>query len=156
MITRPLPGPYWRKVIQFFLFGSLIFLRLPHASAQTSITGAQIRNPLPPVAALPSICKPYSVYYLTTNNTAYICTATNTFTALIAGSGGDVAVGTAIADRPPHRSQRALLTHWAPPSGSGVEALIGIGVQNAGCRNPPVHQRVEAIPTHLRTLAATD
>ena len=89
MITWPVPGPYWRKLIEFFLLGSLIFLRLPHASAQTSITGAQIRNPLPPVAALPSTCKPYSVYYLTTNNTAYICTATNTFTALIAGSGGD-------------------------------------------------------------------
>jgi hypothetical protein len=34
-----------------------------------------------------------------------------------------VAVGTAITDRPPHRSQRALLTHWAPPSGPGVEAV---------------------------------
>jgi len=33
------------------------------------------------------------------------------------------AVGTAIADRPPHRSRRALLTHRAPPSGSGVEAV---------------------------------
>jgi hypothetical protein len=39
---------------------------------------------------------------------------------------------------------------------NGVEALIGIGVQNAGGRNPPVQQRVEAIPTHLRTLTATD
>ena len=28
-----------------------------------------------------------------------------------------VTVGTAIADRPPHRSRRALLTHRAPPSG---------------------------------------
>jgi hypothetical protein len=28
-----------------------------------------------------------------------------------------VAVGTVIADRPPHRSRRALLTHRAPPSG---------------------------------------
>ena len=28
-----------------------------------------------------------------------------------------VAVGTRIAPRPPHRSRRALLTHWAPPSG---------------------------------------
>ena len=31
-----------------------------------------------------------------------------------------VAVGTPVARRPPHRSQRALLTHWAPPSGNGV------------------------------------
>ena len=34
-----------------------------------------------------------------------------------------VAVGTRIAPRPPHRSRRALLTHRAPPSGSGVEAV---------------------------------
>ena len=33
-----------------------------------------------------------------------------------------IAVGTALASGPPHRSQRALLTHWAPASGSGVEA----------------------------------
>ena len=29
----------------------------------------------------------------------------------------EVAVGTLIAERPPHRSRRALLTHRAPPSG---------------------------------------
>jgi uncharacterized membrane protein YeaQ/YmgE (transglycosylase-associated protein family) len=34
-----------------------------------------------------------------------------------------VAVGTRIAPRPPHRSRRALLTHRAPPSGFGVEAV---------------------------------
>jgi hypothetical protein len=34
-----------------------------------------------------------------------------------------VAVGTRIAPRPPHRSRRALLTHRAPPLGSGVEAM---------------------------------
>lgn len=28
-----------------------------------------------------------------------------------------IAVGTPIAERPPHRSQRAQLTHWAPTSG---------------------------------------
>ena len=28
-----------------------------------------------------------------------------------------VAVGTILSDGPPHRSQRALLTHWAPTSG---------------------------------------
>src|SRR6266705_4394392 len=35
----------------------------------------------------------------------------------------EVAVGTRISPRPPHRSRRALLTHRAPPSGSGVEAV---------------------------------
>jgi len=38
----------------------------------------------------------------------------------------------------------------------GVEALIGIRMQNAGDRNPPIQQWVEAIPTHLRALTATD
>ena len=33
-----------------------------------------------------------------------------------------IAVGTAIAGRPPRRSQRARLTHWAPALGSGVKA----------------------------------
>ena len=72
------------------MFGllSLIFLRCPQGSAQTSITGAQIRNLLPPVAALPSTCTPYSVYFLTTTNTPYICTATNAFTPLATGTGG--------------------------------------------------------------------
>lgn len=35
-----------------------------------------------------------------------------------------VAVGTRISPRPPHRSRRALLTHRAPPSGFGVEAVF--------------------------------
>jgi hypothetical protein len=39
---------------------------------------------------------------------------------------------------------------------NGVEALIGIRMQNTGCRNPPIQQWVEAIPTHLRALTATD
>src|SRR5262245_39087866 len=34
-----------------------------------------------------------------------------------------VPVGTRIAPRPPDRSRRALLTHRAPPSGSGVETV---------------------------------
>jgi len=33
------------------------------------------------------------------------------------GSSRMVAVGTILSDGPPHRSQRALLTHWAPTSG---------------------------------------
>src|SRR5215216_4396893 len=38
------------------------------------------------------------------------------------GAVGVIAVGTAVANGPPRRSQRALLTHWAPALGSGVEA----------------------------------
>jgi hypothetical protein len=36
-----------------------------------------------------------------------------------------VAVGTAIARRPPHRSQRAALPHWAPTSGHDTKPHIG-------------------------------
>jgi N-terminal domain of reverse transcriptase len=47
-----------------------------------------------------------------------------------------VAVGTALhrggSGCPPHRSQRALLTHWAPRSGSGVESHAGPGVHDPG------------------------
>jgi len=36
-----------------------------------------------------------------------------------------VAVGKRVSPLPPHRSRRALLTHRAPPSGFGVEAVTG-------------------------------
>src|SRR5437879_13680502 len=46
-----------------------------------------------------------------------------------------VAVGTALrlvgSGSPPRRSQRARLAHWAPASGSGVEAHVGPGMQDA-------------------------
>ena len=43
-----------------------------------------------------------------------------------------VAVGTALSGRPPHRSQRAGLPHWAPTSGDDAQTLLGIGMQNPG------------------------
>jgi Transposase, Mutator family len=43
-----------------------------------------------------------------------------------------IAVGTALAGGPPHRSQRALLTHWAPALGDGVKTDGGPGVQDPG------------------------
>jgi hypothetical protein len=45
-----------------------------------------------------------------------------------------VAVGTALAGGPPHRSQRAELPHWAPASGTNVEARVGEGMHRAGGR----------------------
>ena len=36
-----------------------------------------------------------------------------------------VTVGTRVSPRPPRRSRRALLTHRAPPLGSGVKAVTG-------------------------------
>jgi len=48
-----------------------------------------------------------------------------------------VAVGTALSlatpGRPPHRSQRAELPHWALASGGDAEALMGPGMNDAGC-----------------------
>ena len=46
--------------------------------------------------------------------------------------GTRVAVGTALAGGPPHRSQRAGLPHWAPALGSGVEAHVREGMHHAG------------------------
>jgi hypothetical protein len=49
-------------------------------------------------------------------------------------SGGPrlIAVGTALAGGPPRRSQRALLTHWAPALGAGVEPHAWEGSHHAG------------------------
>jgi hypothetical protein len=65
-----------------------------------------------------------------------------------------VAVGTAIADRPPPRSQRAQLTHWAPPSGSGVEAMPRLRVQYPNWREEAVGHVGELIPMKERPLTA--
>src|SRR5882762_3470992 len=67
-----------------------------------------------------------------------------------------VAVGTTIADRPPHRSVRARLRIRLLRRMSGVEASIRIGVQNAGWRNPPVQDWGKTFPPHRGALAAAD
>src|SRR4249919_3579726 len=77
-----------------------------------------------------------------------------------------VAVGTLIAERPPHRSRRALLTHRALPSDGGVEAVTrhwvsyadrweeavgdankGVPFEMCGLASPP--QRLQPAPAHL-------
>src|ERR1700693_1321434 len=67
-----------------------------------------------------------------------------------------VAVGTTIADRPPHRSVRARLRTRLLPRMSGGEANMGIGMQNAGLWNPPVQDGEQTPPTHLGALTATN
>jgi len=49
---------------------------------------------------------------------------------------GTVAVGTALAGRPPHRSRRAELPHRAPASGGDAEAHQRIGMTDAGLGKP--------------------
>src|SRR6266436_9258146 len=66
-----------------------------------------------------------------------------------------VAVGTAVADRPPHRSRRALLTHRAPPSGSGVETVTWPWMQYPDRREEAVGGAGELLPAHECTLAAS-
>ena len=47
---------------------------------------------------------------------------------------------------PPHRSQRALLTHWAPTSGHDAQSLFGIRVQCSmldDCHQPSVVDGIE-------------
>ena len=67
-----------------------------------------------------------------------------------------VAVGTTITDRPPHRSVRARLRIRLLRRMSGVEASVGVGVQNAGRRNPPVQDWGKTFPTHLCALTTAD
>src|SRR6478752_10546016 len=66
-----------------------------------------------------------------------------------------IAVGTALAGGPPHRSQRAGLPHWAPASGSGGERGARVGAHDAGRRQPCRSDPVVPVPSHALTLAAT-
>src|SRR2546429_4915640 len=67
-----------------------------------------------------------------------------------------VAVGTTIADRPPHRSVLARLRIRLLRRMSGVEACIRIGMQNPGWWNPPVQDWGKSFPPHLGALATAD
>ena len=66
-----------------------------------------------------------------------------------------IAVGTAIADRPPHRSVRAELPHTAPPLDTSVEALIGIRMKSTWARNPSIEDGPQLFPVGLSPLTST-
>src|SRR5712671_5597372 len=66
----------------------------------------------------------------------------------------EVAVGTRISPRNPRRSRRALLTHRAPPSGSGVEAVTGQRVYRSDWRKEAGDELDEPLPAEARRLAA--
>ena len=61
-------------------------------------------------------------------------------------STASVAVGTTVTGRPPHRSRRALLTHRALPSDSGVEAVTRQWVLYADRREEAVGELGEPLP----------
>jgi hypothetical protein len=70
-----------------------------------------------------------------------------------------VAVGTALASGPPHRSQRAELPHWAPASGSGGEAHLREGMHHAGAVHPTsqytnLNLLVSGLPVSVKTAHA--
>ena len=56
--------------------------------------------------------------------------------------------------RPPRRSQRAGLPHWAPALGAGVEAHAWEGMQYVGRREPPGGEAVHPLPGEAGALAA--
>src|SRR2546428_7454841 len=65
-----------------------------------------------------------------------------------------VTVGTAVASRPPYRSRRALLTHRAPPLGSGVEAVTRQRVYRSDWRKEAGDALDEPLPAEACRLAA--
>ena len=88
------------------------------------------------------------LFYL--QNELQTCEAFGTLTSEIEMH---IAVGTALTGGPPHRSQRALLTHWAPTSGHDAQSLFGVRVQNTNRWKPAVGQTVHALPGHPVSLA---
>ncbi len=65
-----------------------------------------------------------------------------------------VAVGTQVTLRPPHRSQRALLTHWAPASGSNVQAQVWIKMIDPWGRYPTGKYPLHPVPIQLVSLTS--
>ena len=65
-----------------------------------------------------------------------------------------VAVETRIAPRPPRRSRRALLTHRAPPLGSGVKAVQRLRMQDLDWRKEAAGKFDEFLPAEKRLLTA--
>ena len=66
-----------------------------------------------------------------------------------------VTVGKRVTPLPPRRSRRALLTHRAPPSGSGVEAVTRHGMEDPDWRKETIGETAELLPGHFGPLAAT-
>jgi hypothetical protein len=57
-----------------------------------------------------------------------------------------------VTRHPPHRSQRALLTHWAPASDHDAQAFRTIGMEDSGIRVPSAGRYVRAHVTRFRLL----
>src|SRR5438034_9992650 len=70
-----------------------------------------------------------------------------------------VAVGTGLcfvgSARPPRRSQRELLAHWALGLDTSVESRVRPGVDDPDRREPPLREAGHALPGEAAALAAT-
>src|SRR5216683_2133199 len=64
-----------------------------------------------------------------------------------------IAVGTALTGSPPHRSQRALLTHWAPALGTNAKTYVGKGMHHVGGWQPSSREAVHPRPADPCALA---
>lgn len=64
-----------------------------------------------------------------------------------------VAVGTAVARRPPHGSRRAELPHRALALKHLCQPLMGIGLTDSRDGQPPMDETSHAVPAHCALLA---
>ena len=125
--TVLVPNPYYRTTKAPGLPGTLDF-----TSADDRAKIAKVREPMTDAAVM-------------SDTTAYV---------KFLDAQAMVTVGTAVASRPPYRSRRALLTHRAPPSGFGVEAVTRQRVYRSDWRNESVNELDEPLPVEACRLAA--
>ena len=65
-----------------------------------------------------------------------------------------IPVGTPVTRRPPDRSQRAGLPHWAPALGKNAQALIRIRMSDFRNRKPTFFKAAHPIPIQARFLTS--
>ena len=65
-----------------------------------------------------------------------------------------IPVGTPVTRRPPDRSQRAELPHWAPALGKDAQALFGIRMSDFRKRKPAFFKAAHPIPIQASFLTS--
>jgi len=63
------------------------------------------------------------------------------------------AVGMPVAWHPPHRSQRAILSHWAPALSHHAKTLFWIRMIDTGDREPLIHVPLHTLPGDIAFVA---
>ena len=75
------------------------------------------------------------------------------FTVMVIYPSSLFAVGMPVARHPPHRSQRAILSHWAPALSHNAKTLFRIRMIDAGDREPLVHVMLHTTPGDVAFMA---